>query len=36
MEWGTPYTKLVLTISWETLCDDLIGPYTLEGKKLEE
>jgi hypothetical protein len=24
--------KIIITIPWQTLCVDLIGPYTLKGK----
>ena len=31
-KYGNLPTLLVITNSWETLCVDLIGPYTLKGK----
>jgi hypothetical protein len=31
-EYGKLPTKLVVTKPWNTLCVDLIGPYTLKGK----
>jgi hypothetical protein len=31
-KYGKLSTQLVITNPWETLCVDLIGPYTLKGK----
>jgi hypothetical protein len=31
-KYGKLPTKLVVTKPWNTLCVDLIGPYTLKGK----
>ena len=31
-KYGKLPTKLVVTVPWEALCVDLIGPYTLRGK----
>ncbi len=32
-KYGKLTTKLVVLKPWETLCVDLIGPYTLRGKE---
>ena len=35
-KYGKLPTKLVVSKPWETLCMDLIGPYTLKGKDSTE